>query len=121
MTIKFIYQIDTATLRWENTGGNTMILSAKVWIKHVRYDRRPSVIDVEKYWVLAGPDGVGFYNTVDNPLDEFDSDYEPVDYYDFTNVANGLEIPEAKFADINKTMTTLYNGFMDTNDFRTGF
>lgn len=115
---KWYYQIDTTTIRWENTGGNSMILSARVWFKEIIEGAawQQSIGAVEKYWVLAGIDGVGFYDTLDNPLDDID-DVDPVVYYDWDDVANGLVKVDEKLYDVYLSMTTKYQGYILTNDY----
>lgn len=115
------HQIDTTTIRWENTGGNCMILSARAWFKELREGAagQLSVGDVEKYWVLAGVDGVGFYDTLDNPLD--DGEYvDPVAYYDWEDVDNDLEKIDQKLYGAYLSMTAMYQGYMITNDYCNG-
>ena len=118
---KWYYQIDTDTIRWENTGGNCMILSARAWFKELREGAagQLSIGDVEKYWVLAGVDGVGFYDTVDNPLDDADS-IDPVAYYDWEDVNNGLAEVDQKLYGAYLSMTTMYQGYITTNDYCNG-
>ena len=115
---KWYHQIDTTTIRWENTGGNCMILSARAWFKELRKGPagQLSIGDVEKYWVLAGVDGVGFYDTVDNPLDDGDS-VDPVAYYDWEDVHNGLYNVDQKLYGVYLSMTTMYQGYIATNDY----
>lgn len=115
---KWYHQIDTTTIRWENTGGNSMILSARVWFKEIIEGAawQQSIGDVEKYWVLAGVDGVGFYDTLDNPLDDVD-DVDPVVYYDWEDVDNGLVKVDEKLYDVYLSMTTMYQGYILTNDY----
>lgn len=115
---KWYHQIDTTTIRWENTGGNCMILSARVWFKEIIEGAawQRSIGDVEKYWVLAGIDGVGFYDTLDNPLDDCD-DIDPVVYYDWEDVNNGLVKVDEKLYDVYLSMTTMYQGYILTNDY----
>lgn len=118
---KWYHQIDTDTIRWENTGGNCMILSARAWFKELRKGAagQLSIGDVEKYWVLAGVDGVGFYDTVDNPLDDGDS-IDPVAYYDWEDVNNGLAEVDQKLYGAYASMTTMYQGYIATNDYCNG-
>lgn len=118
---KWYHQIDTDTIRWENTGGNCMILSARAWFKELRKGAagQLSIGDVEKYWVLAGVDGVGFYDTLDNPLDDGDS-IDPVAYYDWEDVNNGLAEVDQKLYGAYFSMTTMYQGYIATNDYCNG-
>lgn len=118
---KWYHQIDTTTIRWENTGGNCMILSARVWFKEIIEGAtgQRSIGDVEKYWVLAGIDGVGFYDTLDNPLDDAD-DVDPVAYYDWEDVNNGLAEVDQKLYGVYLSMTTMYQGYITTNDYCNG-
>lgn len=118
---KWYHQIDTDTIRWENTGGNCMILSARAWFKELREGAagQLSIGNVEKYWVLAGVDGVGFYDTVDNPLDDGDS-IDPVAYYDWEDVNNGLAEVNQKLYGVYASMTTMYQGYIATNDYCNG-
>lgn len=118
---KWYHQIDTDTIRWENTGGNCMILSARAWFKELREGAagQLSIGDVEKYWVLAGVDGVGFYDTLDNPLDDGDS-IDPVAYYDWEDVNNGLYKVDQKLYGVYSSMTTMYQGYIATNDYCNG-
>lgn len=118
---KWYHQIDTTTIRWENTGGNCMILSARAWFKELRESPagQLSIGDVEKYWVLAGVDGVGFYDTMDNPLDEADS-IDPVAYYGWEDVNNGLVEVDQKLYGVYLSMTTMYQGYIATNDYCNG-
>lgn len=118
---KWYHQIDTDTIRWENTGGNCMILSARAWFKELREGAagQLSIGDVEKYWVLAGVDGVGFYDTLDNPLDDGDS-IDPVAYYDWEDVNNGLAEVDQKLYGVYLSMTTMYDGYIATNDYCNG-
>ena len=118
---KWYHQIDTDTIRWENTGGNCMILSARAWFKELREGAagQLSIGDVEKYWVLAGVDGVGFYDTLDNPLDDGDS-IDPVAYYDWEDVNNGLAEVDQKLYGVYLSMTTMYQGYIATNDYCNG-
>lgn len=118
---KWYHQIDTDTIRWENTGGNCMILSARAWFKELREGAagQLSIGDVEKYWVLAGVDGVGFYDTMDNPLDDADS-IDPVAYYDWEDVNNGLAEVDQKLYGVYASMTTMYQGYIATNDYCNG-
>lgn len=118
---KWYHQIDTDTIRWENTGGNCMVLSARAWFKELREGAagQLSIGDVEKYWVLAGVDGVGFYDTVDNPLDDADS-IDPVAYYDWEDVNNGLAEVDQKLYGVYLSMTTMYQGYIATNDYCNG-
>lgn len=118
---KWYHQIDTTTIRWENTGGNCMILSARAWFKELREGAagQLSIGDVEKYWVLAGVDGVGFYDTLDNPLDDGDS-IDPVAYYDWEDVNNGLTEVDQKLYGVYFSMTTMYQGYIATNDYCNG-
>ena len=118
---KWYHQIDTDTIRWENTGGNCMILSARAWFKELREGAagQLSIGDVEKYWVLAGVDGVGFYDTVDNPLDDGES-IDPVAYYDWEDVNNGLAEVDQKLYGVYLSMTTMYDGYIATNDYCNG-
>lgn len=118
---KWYHQIDTDTIRWENTGGNCMILSARAWFKELREGAagQLSIGDVEKYWVLAGVDGVGFYDTMDNPLDDADS-IDPVAYYDWEDVNNGLAEVDQKLYGVYLSMTTMYQGYITTNDYCNG-
>lgn len=118
---KWYHQIDTDTIRWENTGGNCMILSARAWFKELRKGAagQLSIGDVEKYWVLAGVDGVGFYDTLDNPLDDGES-IDPVAYYNWEDVNNGLEEVDQKLYGAYLSMTTMYQGYSITNDYCNG-
>lgn len=118
---KWYHQIDTDTIRWENTGGNCMILSARAWFKELREGAagQLSIGDVEKYWVLAGVDGVGFYSTVDNPLDDGES-IDPVAYYNWEDVHNGLYKVDQKLYGVYSSMTTMYQGYIATNDYCNG-
>lgn len=118
---KWYHQIDTTTIRWENTGGNCMILSACAWFKELREGAagQLSIGDVEKYWVLAGVDGVGFYDTLDNPLDDGES-IDPVAYYNWEDVNNGLEEVDQKLYGVYLSMTTMYQGYITTNDYCNG-
>lgn len=115
------YQIDTTTIRWENTGGNCMILSARAWFKELREGAagQLSIGDVEKYWVLAGVDGVGFYDTLDNPLDDGES-IDPVVYYSWEDVDNDLVKVDQKLYGAYLSMTTMYQGYRITNDYCNG-
>ena len=98
-----------------------MILSACAWFKELREGAagQLSIGDVEKYWVLAGVDGVGFYDTMDNPLDDADS-IDPVAYYDWEDVNNGLAEVDQKLYGVYLSMTTMYQGYITTNDYCTG-
>lgn len=118
---KWYHQIDTTTIRWENIGGNCMILSARAWFKELREGAagQLSIGDVEKYWVLAGVDGVGFYDTLDNPLDDGES-IDPVAYYDWEDVNNGLVEVDQKLYGVYLSMTTMYQGYIATNDYCNG-
>lgn len=118
---KWYHQIDTTTIRWENTGGNCMILSARAWFKELREGAagQLSIGDVEKYWVLAGVDGVGFYDTLDNPLDDGES-IDPVAYYNWEDVDNNLVKVDQKLYGAYLSMTTMYQGYITTNDYCTG-
>ena len=118
---KWYHQIDTTTIRWENTGGNCMILSARAWFKELREGAagQLSIGDVEKYWVLAGVDGVGFYDTLDNPLDDGES-IDPVAYYNWEDVDNDLVKVDQKLYGAYLSMTTMYQGYITTNDYCTG-
>ena len=101
-----------------------MILSAHAWFKEIKEGAagQRSIGDVEKYWVLAGPDGVGFYDTVDNPLDNDDDDeaIDPVAYYTWEDVDNGLEKVDPKLHGAYRSMTTMYQGYITTNDYCNG-
>ena len=99
-----------------------MILSARAWFKELREGAagQLSIGDVEKYWVLAGVDGVGFYDTMDNPLDEGESS-DPVAYYNWEDVNNGLEEVDQKLYGAYLSMTTMYQGYITTNDYCNGF
>lgn len=118
---KWYHQIDTTTIRWENIGGNCMVLSARAWFKELREYAagQLSIGDVEKYWVLAGADGVGFYNTVHNPLDDGEC-IDPVAYYNWEDVDNGLDEVDQKLYGAYLSMTTMYHGYITTNDYCNG-
>lgn len=118
---KWYHQIDTTTIRWENNGGNCMVLSARAWFKELREGPagQLSIGAVEKYWVLAGVDGVGFYDTLDNPLDDGES-IDPVAYYNWEDVHNGLYKVDQKLYGAYSSMTTMYQGYIATNDYCNG-
>lgn len=129
---RWISQIDTDTIRWDNSGGNTMLLSAQLWQKCVDPLNHPYEAEaVRQLWVVAGPEGVGFYDTVLHPFFEDDSDAEPVVYFDWEDTKQYKEdeygreyidydVP-AEYYRPFVAMTAMYDGFMMTNDYCNGF
>ena len=125
MAAQIMYQIDTDSLRWENTGGNTMILAAcatVAFVKETSYGAL-TVANRESYWVMVGCDGVGFYNGLhDCPLDLYD-DEDPIAYFDWSDVRNSIEIGDGnpvpeKLRDVYDVMTGLYTYYEKCNDNR---
>lgn len=125
MATKTLYQIDTDSLRWENTGGNTMILAAQVTIVLAKELPHGALAAMSRdtYWVMAGCDGVGFYNGLhDCPLDEIDGD-DPLEYFDWSDVRNSIEIGDGnpvpeELRDVYDVMTGLYDYYDKCNDNR---
>lgn len=118
---KIAYQILTNTLRWENTGGNCMILAAQATV--ALWEEQPwgslQQSDSETFWAMAGCDGVGFYKSHECPLDLDDA--ESFEYFDWQEVAmtlasvEGHPVPE-NYRGVYTTMTGLYNYYMQCND-----
>lgn len=123
MATKTLYQIDTDSLRWENTGGDTMILAARATVviaKELPHGALAAT-DRKTYWVMADCDGVGFYNGFnDCPLDDIDAD-EPLEFFDWSDVHNSIEIGDGspvpkEFRDVYDVMTGLYSCYEKCND-----
>lgn len=94
MAAQIMYQVDTTSIRLENTGGNTMILAARAvvaFVKEMPYGAL-AVTNREPYWVMVGCDGVGFYNGLYGcPLDLYD-DEDPIEYFDWSDVRTPLRL-----------------------------
>lgn len=59
-----VYEIDTSSLEWINTGGNCMVAIAKCYV--AESGTRPK--DRDEYWIAAGCDSFVVYSTY--PFDE---------------------------------------------------
>lgn len=125
MAAQTIYQIDTTSIRWENTGGDTMILAARAvvaFVKEMSYGAL-AVTNRVSCWVVAGYDGVRFYPGLQYcPLGLYD--YEgPIEYFDWADVRNSIEagngnpVPE-ELRDVYDVMTGLYTYYEKCNDNR---
>ena len=123
MAAQIMYQVDTTSIRWENTGGNTMILAAHAavaFVKEMPYGAL-ALSNRESYWVVAGCDGVGFYNgLLACPLD-LHGDDDPIEYFYWSDVrksieaGNGTPVPEV-LRDVYDVMTGLYTYYEKCND-----
>lgn len=122
MATQTMYQINTDSLRWENTGGNTMILAAQATVAFIKEMPHGAlaITNRRNYWVMAGCDGIGFYDGLsDCPLD--DEDIEELQYFDWSDVRNSIEIGDGspvpeELRDIYDVMTGLYTYYEKCND-----